>query len=110
MTNHPKRGRNMFASIRHNEAEADDDSLVLLERCYREGRFVWVESANPEVVVADGKTRTEAEAALRFVYSFPDWDLRIQKRTAFRPVNSYPRSRRVWNPRIQKRIAFRPAP
>jgi hypothetical protein len=81
---HARRGRNIFASIRHNDAVGDDPRRVMLERTYRGGRFVWVESDAPDVIVADGATRTEATAALVVVYSSPQWDLRIQRRVNFR--------------------------
>ncbi len=79
-----QRNRNVYASIRHNDAVGDDPRRVLLERTQRGGRYVWVESNGPDVIVADGATRTEANAALRLVYSSPQWDLRVQVRKFFR--------------------------
>ena len=69
--------RNRFASIATNDPENDPTPRVLLERTVRAGRVIWVVCENPDIVVADGRTASEANIGLRSVYAAAEWDLRM---------------------------------
>ncbi|MGH6715669.1 MAG: hypothetical protein ACREDC_05695 [Bradyrhizobium sp.] len=68
---------NRFASITLPNDDGVPGPRVTLERTVRNGRVCWVASEHPDHVIADGRNATWADIALRDVYAWGGWDLRM---------------------------------